>query len=159
MSNSKKDFYQIELIVFFSITVLLFWANCMSYSEKFEELGPIDLVIIYHGSMENRPIQQIFFHSQQNNYNDFPNLLDTPLQIEDSMEISDIEPGNYYVTIVRKQRPIAESPNIALTTKDPLLLESGKYEFFVFDKSFRLEPPVDNQVVDQDVRNDELSQP
>lgn len=106
------------------------------------DLGPLQLEVSYHGSTDGRPLEALMLHSEVDNYDELDNLLVTPLEKDDATRLTDIETGIWYITVIRKERPLPDSPRVALTTADPVVLHSGRYKILVFDDFFRVMNPV-----------------
>ncbi len=110
-----------------------------------EQLGPLQLEIRYHGTTEGRPIEALILHSTVDNYDEVDNLLIDPLEVDDATRLTNISTGLWYITVIRKQRPLPDSPRVALTTAEPVFLYSGRYEVLVFDDFFRVMDPVNSE--------------
>ncbi len=110
----------------------------------FMELGPPQIDIRYRGSSEGRPLEAVLLHNHVDNYDEDQNLLTAPLEVNDSTRLTNIETGRWYITVIRKQRPLPDSPRVALTTAEPVTLYSGRRQVLVFDDFFRVLDPVKN---------------
>jgi len=108
------------------------------------DLGPLQLEVRYHGT-EGCPLEAVILHSGVDDYDEVDNLLVAPLDVGDATRLTDIETGSWYITVIRKQRPLPDSPRVALTTADPVTLHSGRHEILVFDDFFRVMDPVDSK--------------
>lgn len=51
----------------------------------------------------------------------------------------------WYVTVIRKERPLPDSPRIAITTAKPVGFFDGRWEILVFDDFFRVMDPVSTE--------------
>ncbi len=127
-----------------SLLAALLTAACFDVS-GWENLGPLEVEVRYHGSIEGRPLEALILHSELDNYDEAENLLDAPLEVDDATRWTDIPPGNWYITVIRKQRPLPHSPRVALTTAEPVYFHSGRHEILVFDDFFRLLDPVQTE--------------
>lgn len=110
-----------------------------------EHLGPLEIELRYHGSSEGTPVEAFILHTKLNNYDEGDNLLDAPLEQNDATRLTEIPSGQWYLTVIRKQRPLPDSPRVALTTSEPVRLDSGRYEILVFDDFFRILDPVPSE--------------
>jgi len=108
-------------------------------------LGPLEIDVIYHGSTADRPIEAFILHTEVDNYNEANNLLFAPLELDDATRLTDIPYGEWYITVIRKQRPLPDSPRVAMTTADPVTLHSGRHEILIFDDFFRVMDPVSSE--------------
>jgi hypothetical protein len=105
-------------------------------------LGPLQLEVHHHDSTDGRPLEALILHTAVDNYDEADNLLTAPLPRGDATRLTDVPTGEWYITVIRKQRPLPDSPRVALTTAEPVRLYSGRYELLVFDDFFRLLDPV-----------------
>jgi hypothetical protein len=106
-------------------------------------MGPLRLRVSYHG-VEGCPLEELRLHAAVDDYEDATNLLSAPLEVGDATFFDGLEPGSWYVTAIRRERPLPGSPLIALTTAEPLRLSRGLYDLQVFEDFFRLYDPVPN---------------
>ncbi|MCB9558060.1 MAG: hypothetical protein H6707_18240 [Deltaproteobacteria bacterium] len=107
-------------------------------------LGPPLLALVYQGTSAERPLTELRLHPSSTDYRAAKNRLSQPLMPDASVDISDIAPGYYYLTVMRKRLSLPESDMLALTTAEPIALVSGRYRVWVFDESFRVFDPVKN---------------
>jgi hypothetical protein len=107
-----------------------------------EHLGPLEIEVRYHGTCGECPLEALILHSTVDNYDEVDNLLVAPLEVDEAMRFTEIPSGKWYVTVIRKQRPLPDSPRMALTTAEPVFFFNGRYEILVFDDFFRLVDPV-----------------
>ncbi len=133
----------IHLRIHFGLAVvaMLLAGACLDQVGQ-EHLGPLELEVRYHGTCEECPLEAIILHSAVDNYDEVDNLLATPLEVDEATRFTEILSGSWYVTVIRKQRPLPDSPRMALTTVEPVFFYTGRYEVLVFDDFFRLVDPV-----------------
>lgn len=136
MSNARRHLGWI-----FALFSSLLAVACGGNGSHFD-LGPLQLEVRYHGSTEGRPLEALILHSEVDNYDELDNLLVTPLEVGDATRLTEIPTGIWYITVIRKQRPLPDSPRVALTTADPVTLHTGRHEILVFDDFFRVMDPV-----------------
>ena len=111
-------------------------------------LGPLLVVVTYHGSNENMPLVELKFHSYVDDYRAAPNVLEgSSLGIGESIELDNTvvdEGSESYITAVRKLYDLPQSDMVALTSEEPFAFNSGRYDLWVADECFRLYDPVRN---------------
>ena len=90
-------------------------------------------------------MEAFILHRSVDDYDEADNLLTAPLEQGDATHLAPIPPGVWYITVIRKQRPLPDSPRVALTTADPVNLETGLREILVFDDFFRVLDPVSTE--------------
>jgi hypothetical protein len=105
-------------------------------------LGPLQLEVRHQDTTDGRPLEAVMLHTAVDNYDEADNLLAAPLPRGDATRLADLPWGDWYITVIRKQRPLPDSPRVALTTAEPVSLDSGRYVLLVFDDFFRLLDPV-----------------
>jgi hypothetical protein len=108
-------------------------------------LGPPAIELVYQGTSAERPLEQLLLHSRVDNYKGAQNQLATPLMPKDRVVIEGFSPGGYHLTVIRKKLSLPVSDMLALTTETTVSLQSGRYEIWVFDESFRVYDPVSNK--------------
>jgi hypothetical protein len=143
MSNARRHIGRhISLHIALGAFVTLVLAACGVANGGPPDLGPLELEVYNYDSTEGRPLEALILHSKVDNYDEIDNLLVTPLEANDATRLSEIPSGRWYITVIRKWRPLPDSSRIALTTAEPVLLTTGRHELLVFADFFRLMDPV-----------------
>lgn len=108
------------------------------------DLGPLALEVLYQGTSAERPLEELYLHGTVDNYGGAANQLQTPLKPGEKVELTGLNQGSHYLTVVRRKLALVGSDLIALTTASPLSLQTGRVVVWVFDESFRVYDPVLN---------------